>query len=82
MCRWNDNNIVTICSNSESVFPTSAVSRFSQKDKRKISVSQPNIIKKYNQNMGGVDRADQNLSLYRGKSKSRKNQIFIERANL
>lgn len=65
VCRWNDNNIVTMCSNTESVFPTNTVSRFSQKQKKKIAVPQPNVIKKYNQNMGGVDRADQNISLYR-----------------
>lgn len=65
VCRWNDNNIVTICSNSEAVLPTANVSRFSQKEKKKVAVPQPQLIKKYNQNMGGVDRADQNISLYR-----------------
>lgn len=65
ICRWNDNNIVTIASNYESVLPTANVSRFSQKEKKKITVPQPKLIKKYNQNMGGVDRADQNISLYR-----------------
>ncbi|KAB0805176.1 hypothetical protein PPYR_02146 [Photinus pyralis] len=35
VCKWNDNNIVTMCSNCESVFPTHTVSRFSQKEKKK-----------------------------------------------
>lgn len=65
VCRWNDNNIVTISSNSEAVLPTVGVSRFSQKEKKKVTVPQPQLIRKYNQNMGGVDRADQNISLYR-----------------
>lgn len=34
ICRWNDNNIVTIASNSSTILPTSNVSRFSQKEKK------------------------------------------------
>lgn len=65
VCRWNDNNLVNLASNSSSVEPISKVKRFSQKDKKNILVDQPRIIKKYNENMGGVDRADQNIGLYR-----------------
>lgn len=65
ICRWNDNNLVTMASNNTSVQPVAHVKRFSQKEKKNVMVEQPNIIKKYNENMGGVDRADQNISLYR-----------------
>lgn len=65
VCKWNDNNVVNIASNDTSPLPTLQVKRFSQKEKKNIHISQPCLIKKYNENMGGVDRADQNISLYR-----------------
>lgn len=65
VCKWNDNNVVTIGSNVTSPFPTLSVKRFSQKEKKHIYINQPHLIKKYNENMGGVDRADQNIGLYR-----------------
>lgn len=65
ICKWNYNSVVSIASNNCPVFPTTQVKRFSQKEKKNIYIPQPNIIKKYNENMGGVDRADQNISLYR-----------------
>lgn len=65
LCKWHDNNIVTIASNNTKVLPTAQVKRFSQKEKKIVHIQQPNIIKQYNENMGGVDRADQNISLYR-----------------
>ncbi|CAH1988473.1 unnamed protein product [Acanthoscelides obtectus] len=65
VCKWNDNSVVTIASNITSPFPTQQVKRFSQKEKKMIHVEQPCLIKQYNENMGGVDRADQNISLYR-----------------
>ncbi|PSN38181.1 hypothetical protein C0J52_15047 [Blattella germanica] len=47
--------------NDNNVLPTSQVKRFSQKEKKSIYVQQPNLIKKYNLNMGGIDRADENI---------------------
>nr|CAH7764836.1 unnamed protein product [Callosobruchus chinensis] len=44
---------------------TTQIKRFSRKEKEVIYVPQLNIIKKYNENMGGVDRADENISLCR-----------------
>lgn len=52
--------------------PTLPVKRFSQKEKKNIYVPQPHAIKKYNENMGGVDRADQNISLYRTQIRGKK----------
>lgn len=45
--------------------PPKKVERFSQKEKRKIFVDQPALFSAYNAHMGGVDRGDQNISLYR-----------------
>lgn len=63
--KWNDNNIVSLATNFDRVEPTKSVSRFSHAQKRKINVQQPMVISNYNKHMGGIDRADQNISLYR-----------------
>jgi len=65
VCKWNDNSVVSIASNALSVRPTNNVTRYSQKEKKNISVTQPHLVRVYNENMGGVDRCDQNISLYR-----------------
>lgn len=65
ICRWNDNNVTTIASNAASVFPLNRAKRFSQKEKKHLYIEQPRLIKLYNENMGGVDRSDQNIAQYR-----------------
>lgn len=70
--KWNDNSIVTLCSNASGVNPVQSVKRYSQKDKRFIQVDQPHVVKLYNKNMGGVDRSDQNISLYRTSIRGKK----------
>ncbi|KAF2881100.1 hypothetical protein ILUMI_25066, partial [Ignelater luminosus] len=64
LCKWNDNNIVGVASNVCTMYPVRNVQCFSRKEK-KIDVNQPNLVKIYNDNMGGVDRAGQNMSPYR-----------------
>lgn len=75
ICKWNDNSVVTLASNASSVFPLNRVKRFSQSQKKHIQVDQPFLIKLYNENMGGVDRSDQNISQYRTTIRG-KNYIF------
>lgn len=62
---WHDNSIVSLASNAVGVNPIRMVKRYSQQEKKSILVPQPYIVKLYNENMGGVDRCDQNMSLYR-----------------
>lgn len=63
--KWNDNSVLTIVSNASPVNPLNKTRRFSQKEKKYIYIDQPNLIKGYNENMGGVDRSDQNIGQYR-----------------
>ncbi|VEN53474.1 unnamed protein product [Callosobruchus maculatus] len=64
--KWNDNILVTFCSNAAGVNPLKSVKRYSQKEKKFIQVQQLNVVKLYNRNMGIiVDRSDQSISLYR-----------------
>ena len=63
--RWYDNSIITVASTIDGLLPTKNVRRWSAKDRQHIQVTMPNAIAMYNQYMGGVDRMDQNLGLYR-----------------
>lgn len=72
VCKWNDNSVVTVTSNVENVEPLHKVKRFSQELKKYIHIDQPFLIKKYNENMGGVDRSDQNIGLYRTSIRGKK----------
>jgi hypothetical protein len=72
VCKWHDNSVVTVASNAIKVLPSYKVKRFSQQQKKYIHVDQPATIKAFNENMGGVDRSDQNIGLYRTSIRGKK----------
>lgn len=63
--KWHDNSVVSCIFNSLPVHPTPTVTRYFLKKKKQIQVEQPHSIFTYNSHIGGVDRADQNIRLYR-----------------
>ena len=63
-CRWNDNPIVAMGSNFSTHFPVHQAKR-SVKNNPDGKFNQPNLIKKYNQGMGGVDIMNCLLGSYR-----------------
>ncbi|KAJ4433189.1 hypothetical protein ANN_15446 [Periplaneta americana] len=67
ICRWNDNSVVTVVSNCNSVLPVSNVQRYSGSEKKNVAISQPAAITNYNINMGGTDLMNHNVSTYRKK---------------
>lgn len=71
LIRWHDNNQVTMASNIShpEIFTEGSCNRWSRKDRKKISVPQPNIVQLYNKAMGGVDLFDKLRGLYRIRSK-------------
>lgn len=65
LTKWVDNSVVCTASTAYGKNPMSNVQRYSKAKKQKITVSRPCVIAQYNKYMGGVDRMDQNVSLYR-----------------
>lgn len=55
ICVQKDSNVVTIISNFDTVLPTNSFSRYYVAKKKKVSISQPNLIENYNLHMGGAD---------------------------
>ena len=72
LVRWFDNKIVNMISTFAKANPTSTVCRFDKKRKIQVAVTLPDIVARYNKSMGGVDLADQLISLYRINMKSKK----------
>ena len=68
--KWLDNKAVNIVSFLAKANPVLLVSHFDSKTKKAIDVLWPDI-KCYNASMGGVDLADQLISLYRISIKSK-----------
>lgn len=60
--RWMDNKAVTLASSLYGVTPIKPVDRFSRTDKKTISIPRPDLIMRYNKNMGGTDQMDNNIS--------------------
>ena len=72
-CHGEDNKSVYVASNVHGVGDGSNTTRrYSKTVHRKISVSQPDVIKMYNKMMGGVDLVDQQIACYRPRIRKRK----------
>lgn len=70
--KWNDNSVVTLTSNFETVHPLLTTKRFSRTAKKIVTVPQPNLIASYNSHMGGVDMLDNFVAKYRITIKGKK----------
>ena len=70
--RWKDNKVVTLLSTDLGVEPASSVSRYCSDTKRKDEVCCPAVIKRYNANMGGIDKSDMLVHLYHTPMKSKR----------
>ncbi|KAL3225401.1 hypothetical protein MRX96_025830 [Rhipicephalus microplus] len=69
---WKDNNDVSVASNFVGIGNEEDVRRWDETKREHILVKQPEVIAKYNRSMGGVDKMDFLLSLYRTKIRSKK----------
>lgn len=69
---WVDSKPVLMLSNYLGKEPTDQCSRYDRSQKKKIDVARPAAVAIYNKFMGGVDKCDMLLSLYRTKLRTRK----------
>ena len=72
MIKWFDNKAVILGSTFSSVKSSSNKQRWDAKKKEHCSVTYPDMVKDYNESMGGVDLNDMLISLYRVDIKTRK----------
>nr|XP_039255170.1 piggyBac transposable element-derived protein 3-like [Styela clava] len=66
--RWMDNGAVTLASSFAGVDEKDQVRRWRASTKEHIMVERPKCVQVYNDNMGGVDKLDFLISLYRTKA--------------
>ncbi|XP_037943670.1 piggyBac transposable element-derived protein 3-like [Teleopsis dalmanni] len=62
---WQDNSLVTIATNFESMEPMNSARRYNRTLQKYVNLPQPHAIANYNLHMGGVDMADNAISNYR-----------------
>ena len=62
--HWVDSKVVTLASLFMGIEPIRSLKRYDKKEKCKVDVPTPAIVKHYNRHMGGVDLADMQISLY------------------
>lgn len=70
--RWKDTKVVTVLSTDLGVQPITKCLRYSKETKKKEEVNCPSVIKNYNAHMGGIDKSDMLVQLYRTPLKSKK----------
>ena len=69
---WKDNKPVYVCSNIHNAEPSVFAKRWCGKQKKKVDLPMPLMIREYNQGMGGVDLFDEIVALYRPRIRKRK----------
>lgn len=72
LCKWVDNRTVTLASNFVGIGEEDTARRWDKTRKEYIEIKRPEVVKLYNQCMGGVDSLDQLVGHYR---------IFIKSKN-
>lgn len=71
LCRWHGDGIFSLCSNAVGIEPVSEISCFAD-DEEIARISQPCIVKLYNECREGVAKTGQIISKYRVRIRSKK----------
>ena len=69
--------MVNLVSSFASVEPTHCVTRYDQSQRKKVQVTQTDIVRVYNQYMGGVDKLHMICMLYKPSLRTRRWYIYI-----
>ncbi|GBM74764.1 Chimeric ERCC6-PGBD3 protein [Araneus ventricosus] len=72
LVKWVDNRNVVLASNFLGINKEDEVQRWSKESKSFIKVKTPEIVRRYNSGMGGVDLLDQLIAFYRTNIRSKK----------
>lgn len=72
LVKWFDNRIVSLASNFVGIGQPDQIKRWDKSTKKYIEISRPQVIQAYNSSMGGVDKMDFLIGLYRIFIRSRK----------
>ena len=72
--RWKDNKVVTMVSTDAGIEPMVAVRRYDRKEKK---FKCPDVIKRYNGRMGGIDKSDMLTHLYKTPLRAKRWYIHI-----
>ncbi|KAG0422301.1 hypothetical protein HPB47_001864 [Ixodes persulcatus] len=65
LVKWKDNKSVILLSTAFGTAPEGTCRRSSKNEKKRVEVTPPDIVARYNQHMGGVDLIDRfNVSNY------------------
>ena len=70
--RWKGSKVVTVTSTYTGVNLIKKAQRYSKAEKKRVEITQPNVVAEYNYEMGGVDRFDQNIATYMITQRSKK----------
>lgn len=70
--RWKDNKVVTLVTNDKGVFPLKKIQRYIKEKKKKEEVDCPLVVSEYNAHMGGIDKSNMLVQLYRTPMKSKR----------
>lgn len=70
--KWVDNKCVLLGSTLYGIEPKSTLKRYSKIVKEKVEVECPAIIRNYNKHMGGVDKANALMGLYKTPGKAKR----------
>ena len=63
--RWYDNKGVNLLSTLAGVEPADTAKQYDRSTKKHIEAARPNVVKAYDQFMGGVDKLDMMCALYK-----------------
>lgn len=75
--RWFDNKVVNMASNFVGIGVEDRAQRWDKKSQKDITVKRPEVVRLYNECMGGVDLLDQMIQYYRISIRTRKWTIRV-----
>ncbi|XP_006902704.1 PREDICTED: piggyBac transposable element-derived protein 1 [Elephantulus edwardii] len=78
LCSWHGDGVISLCSNAVGIEPVNEISFFAAAAAAEIlQISQPSIVKVYDECKGGVTKMDKIISKYRVRIRSKKWYLIL-----